>query len=227
MSGKGKALVYCGHSLVSRRCIHASDRELFTRRDACRCLPPTLYSCAVALISDADRLAHVVADRPVDVFRFATDGDDVRLAPHHNAVLPVVCIHRLTSIYASLVTAGMEKLFRTERLSGGITPLWTVLAEPKRCTGATTGTASLNMGAQALWHFADAADAEAFTVRPDHADTLAMIPVLLNLVWLRQIFFGFIVEDSIVQVVLRNNLKQVTGKLGFVHADGFRPLAQP
>ena len=26
---------------------------------------------------------------------------------------------------------------------------------------------------------------------------------------------------------MRNHLKQVTGKLGFVHADGFRPLAQP
>ena len=38
---------------------------------------------------------------------------------------------------------------------------------------------------------------------------------------------AFLFENSIVQVVSRNHLKQVTGKLGFVHAQGFRPLAQP
>ena len=38
----------------------------------------------------------------------------------------------------------------------------------------------------------------------------------LNLVGLPAELFGFIIADSIVEVVLRNQLKQVTGKLGFV-----------
>ena len=36
---------------------------------------------------------------------------------------------------------------------------------------------------------------------------------LLNLVWLRRDFLGFIIEDSIVEVVLRDHLKQGRDKL--------------
>ena len=35
------------------------------------------------------------------------------------------------------------------------------------------------------------------------------------------------IEDGIKEIVLRDHLKELRDKLGFVHADGFRPLAQP
>lgn len=63
--------------------------------------------------------------------------------------------------------------------------------------------------------------------RRSDAHSTRVMTSLLNMVWLRADCFGFIIEYSIVQVVLRNHLKQVTGKLGFIHANGFRSLAQP
>jgi hypothetical protein len=66
-----------------------------------RCVVPTLDGSVLALVFDAYRLAHVIADSFVNGFRFATDGDKVWLAPYQNAVLPVVhCIHDSTPVFA-------------------------------------------------------------------------------------------------------------------------------